>query len=44
MSNIFEFAENGNFDGVKNLIENSVDVNIQNNEGKTLLHIVCKIN
>ena len=41
MSNIFEFAKNGDFDGVKNLIENGTDVNTQNKDGETPLHPAC---
>ena len=36
MSSIFEFAKNGDLDGVKNLIENGTDVNIKNEDEETL--------
>jgi ankyrin repeat protein len=42
MSSIFEFAKNGDFDGVKNLIENGTDVNTQNKDGETPLHKACE--
>ena len=42
MSSIFEFAKNGDFDGVKNLIENGTDVNIQDEYGQTPLHLASE--